>query len=249
VIARLTWAGPQGIVRRYDQPHCSDTLQERIMKTDMQLQKDVIDELKWHPRTRDAEIGVAAKGGVVTLTGPVLSYLQRFEAARLVERVNGVRAVADEMQVRLPNASMRSDTDIAHAAVTAFKWHIDVPADKITAKVEEGWVTLHGSVDWQYEKDAAETAVRYLTGVKGVTNLITLMQPTVAPETVKRQIEAALKRSATVDAGRVSVESNPGGKVVLRGTLRSWTERSDVERAAWATPGVSTVDDEVAVGV
>lgn len=219
------------------------------MKTDMQLQKDVIDELKWHPRTRDAEIGVAAKAGVVTLSGPVVSYLQRFEAARLVEQVSGVRAIADEMQVRLPNSSVRSDTDIAHAAVTAFKWNIDVPTDRITAKVEDGWVTIHGNVDWQYEKDAAETAVRYLTGVKGVTNLVALKQPTVAPETVKREIEAALKRSATVDAARVLVESKAGGKVVLRGTLRSWTERSDAERAAWATPGVSMVDDELAVGV
>jgi osmotically-inducible protein OsmY len=209
----------------------------------------VIDELKWHPRTRDAEIGVAAKGGVVTLSGAVQSYLLRFEATRLVEQVDGVRAVADEMHVKLPNTAVRSDTDIAHAAVTAFRWNIEVPDTRITVKVEEGWVTLHGDVEWQFQKDAAETSVRYLTGVKGVTNLVTVKPARVAPEVVKQQIEAALKRSATVEAGRVKVETKAGGRVVLRGTLRSWTERSDAERAAWATPGVSMVEDELAVGV
>lgn len=219
------------------------------MKTDMQLQKDVIDELKWHPRTRDVEIGVAAKDGVVTLSGVVPTFLLRFEAARLAEQVSGVRAVADEMTVRLPNATVRTDTDIAHAAVSAFRWNIEVPDTRITAKVEDGWVTLHGDVDWQFQKDAAETAVRYLTGVKGLTNLIAVKAALVAPSVVKQQIEAALKRSATVDAGRVNVETLPNGRVVLRGTMRSWTERSDAERAAWATPGVAIVEDELAVGV
>jgi osmotically-inducible protein OsmY len=219
------------------------------MKTDMQLQKDVIDELKWQPRTRDAEIGVAAKGGVVTLSGDVTSYVQKFEAARLAEQVSGAQAIADELHVKLPNASVRSDTDIAHSAITAFKWNIEIPDDRLTLKVQDGWVTVHGNVDWQYQKSAAENAIRYLIGVKGVTNLAVVQQPQVAPEVVRQQIAAALKRSATVDSARVTVESKNGGTVVLRGTVRSWTEREDAERAAWATPGVARVDDELAVGV
>lgn len=219
------------------------------MKTDIQLQKDVIDELKWHPRTRDAEIGVAAKDGVVTLSGTVVSYLQRFEATHLAEKVSGVRAVADELTVRLPNSSVRTDTDIAHAVLSAFRWNIEVPDTRITVKVEEGWVTMHGEVEWQFQKQAAERAVRYLTGVKGVTDMITVKPAKVEPAVVKQQIEAALKRSATVDSGRVRVETGIGGRVVLRGTLRSWTERADAERAAWATPGVTMVEDELAVGV
>ena len=219
------------------------------MKTDMQLQKDVIDELKWQPKTRDAEIGVAAKDGVITLTGTATSYVQKFEAARLVERVSGVRAVADELEIKLPNTSVRSDTDIAHSAVTAMKWNIEVPDNRIITRVQDGWVTLHGDVDWQYQKKATEETVQYLTGVKGVNNLIVVKQPKVAPEVVKQQIADALKRSATVDAARVIVESRNNGTVVLRGTVRSWTERNDAERAAWATPGVAMVEDELAVGV
>ena len=219
------------------------------MRTDSQLQKDVIDELKWQPKTRDAEIGVAAKDGVVTLSGSVASYVQRFEAARLAERVNGVRAVADELQVKLPTTSVRTDTDIAHSAVTALKWNIEVPDTRITVRVQEGWITLHGDVDWRYQRTAAEETVQYLTGVKGVNNLITVKQPAVSPDVVRQQIADALKRSATVDAARVSVESKQNGTVVLRGTVRSWTERNDAERAAWATPGVAVVQDELAVGV
>jgi osmotically-inducible protein OsmY len=224
-------------------------LQEIHMKSDMQLQKDVIDELKWQPRTRDAEIGVAARNGVITLTGPVTSFVQKFEAARLAERVAGVRSVADETVVKLPGTSVRTDTDIAHSVVSAFKWNIDTPDTRITSKVQDGWVTLHGEVDWQYQKTAAETTTRYLTGVIGVNNLLVVKQPSVAPEVVKAQIAGALKRSATVDSQRVNVESKPGGVVILRGTVRSWTERGDAERAAWATPGVSMVEDELAVGV
>ena len=218
------------------------------MTTDTQLQKDVIDELKWQPRTRDAEIGVAARDGVITLTGPVASAIQKFEAARIAEGINGVRAVADEMQVTLPNSSVRTDADIAHSVLSALRWHIEVPDTGITVKVEDGWVTLHGDVEWQYQKSAAERTVRYLTGVKGVTDLLVVKQPAIAPSVIREQIASALKRSATVDAARVRVNSNAGGVVTLSGTVRSWTERADAERAAWATPGVSIVQDELAVG-
>lgn len=219
------------------------------MKTDMQLQKDVIDELRWQPRTRDAEIAVAAKDGIVTLGGQAMSFIQKFEATRIAERVNGVRAVADEIHVKLPNSSVRTDADIAHSVVSALKWNIEVPDTRITVKVENGWVTLHGDVDWQFQKLAAERAVRYLTGVKGVNDLLVVKQPAVAPSVVQGQITSALKRSATVDAARVHVDSKTGGVVVLSGTVRSWTERADAERAAWATPGVSFVLDDLAVGI
>lgn len=217
------------------------------MKTDMQLHRDVMEELKWEPRTRDAEIGVAVKDGVVTLSGMVSSYAQKLDASKITERLNGVRAVADEIVVKLPNSSARTDTDIAHAAVTALRWNIEVPENAITVKVQDGWVTLHGTAQWQFERNAAAKAVRYLTGVKGVSNLIVVNQPKVAPEVVRAQIAEALKRSATVDAARVAVESKPNGNVILRGTVRSWAERQDAERAAWATPGVSLVTDELAV--
>ncbi len=218
------------------------------MKTDIQLQRDVLDELKWQPTTQRAEIGVAARDGVVTLSGYVDSYAQKFEAERAAELVSGVQAVADEMKVRLPNSAMRSDTDIAHSALLALEWNVQVPDKNITVKVENGWITLQGEVDWQYQKAAAEGAVRYLLGVKGVYNGVLVRQPKVSASLVKEKIADALKRSALVDSGRVAVEALDG-KVILRGTVRSWTERQDAERAAWASPGVSAVEDHLTVAV
>jgi osmotically-inducible protein OsmY len=216
------------------------------MKTDMQLQRDVIDELAWQPNIREAEIGVAAKNGVVTLSGSVDTYAQKYAAVRTAERVHGVRAVADDMSVKLPKSFMRSDTDIAHAAVSALKWDVEVPDNRIQALVDDGWVSLDGAVDWQFQRSAAEKAVRYLTGVKGVINRITVQQPKVSAYEVNQRIEESLKRNAAVEADRISVEAKDG-KVTLRGTVRSWAEREDAERAAWAAPGVSEVDDEIAV--
>jgi len=218
------------------------------MKTDIQLQRDVLDELKWQPSTQRAEIGVAARDGVVTLSGFVDSYAQKFEAERAAELVSGVQAIADEMKVRLPNSAMRSDTDIAHSALLALEWNVQVPDKQITVKVENGWITLQGEVDWQYQKAAAEGAVRYLMGVKGVYNGILVHQPKVSASLVKEKIGDAFKRSALVDSGRVTVEALDG-KVILRGTVRSWTERQDAERAAWAAPGVSAVEDHLTVAV
>ncbi len=216
------------------------------MKTDMQLQRDVIEELAWQPNIREAEIGVAVKNGVVTLSGFVDSYAQKYAAARAAERVHGVRAVADDLSVKLPKSFVRSDTDIAHAAVSALKWDVEVPDVRVQVLVDDGWVSLDGAVDWQFQRTAAEKAVRYLTGVKGVINRITVQQPKVSAYEVNQRIEEALKRSAATEADRISVEAKDG-KVVLRGTVRSWAEREDAERAAWAAPGVSEVDDEIAV--
>lgn len=217
------------------------------MKTDMQLHKDVLEELRWDPRVKEAEIAVSAKGSVVTLTGSVETYAQKYAAERAVERVAGVRAVADDLHVRPAGSLLRTDTDIAHSVINALKWDIEVPDDRITVKVDSGWVTLKGEVDWNFQKSAAERSVRYLGGVKGISNLIDV-KPMATPVEVKSKIEAALKRNAELDAKLIDVETT-GGKVILKGSVRSWAERQDAERAAWGAPGVKEVDDRLVVTV
>jgi len=216
------------------------------MKTDMQLQRDVIDELRWDPAVGRAEIGVAAKDGVVTLSGEVDTFAQKYAAEHAATRVGGVRAVAEELTVKLPTATERSDTDLAHAAVTALRWDVEVPDDRVTVRVEDGWIALEGTVEWQYQRTAAVRALRYLTGVKGLTNLITVKPRASAPD-VRAKIETALKRSAELDAQRIQVEAS-NGTVRLTGNVRSWAERNDAEQAAWSAPGVSKVEDRLLVG-
>ena len=217
------------------------------MKSDTQIQKDVIDELRWDPSIRENEIGVAAKGGVVTLSGFVDSYAEKHAAERAAQRVSGVKAIAEDLVVRLVPAAKRTDADIAHAAVTALKWDVQVPDDKIQVKVDDGYITLSGDVEWKYQQDAAQRAVRYLTGAKGVINLIKVMPKQASKFEVSTKIKDALRRSAERDADRITVEA-ADGKVVLKGTVRSFAERSDAERAAWSAPGVSSVDDRIAIG-
>jgi osmotically-inducible protein OsmY len=192
------------------------------MKTDFELQRDVLDELKWEPSVDAAHLGVAVKDGIVTLTGHVASYAQKYAAERAAKRVLGVRAVANELDVKLPGSSRRTDEDIAAAAVSALKSNLSIPSNQIKVLVSDGVVKLEGEMEWQFQKDAAARAVRYLPGVIGVTNMITVKQRVAASE-IKAKIEEALKRSAETDASRITVEVE-GGEVTLRGSVRSWAE-------------------------
>jgi len=216
------------------------------MKTNVQLQKDVMDELQYEPSIEAAGIGVTSKDGIVTLTGTVKSYAEKWSATRATERVSAVKAVVDEIKVDLPFTHKRGDEDIARASVNALQWDVWVPNDHIKVKVASGWVTLEGEVDSRYQQTAAENAVRNLTGVTGVSNLINLKKPSAKPFEVKTAIENALRRAAEVDASHVKV-TVVNDKVVLSGSVRSWVERSDAERAAWSAPGVRHVEDDLMI--
>jgi osmotically-inducible protein OsmY len=218
------------------------------MKSDLQLQHDVTEELSWQPSTRDAEIAVSARDGVVTLTGFVRSFAQKSDAEHAVERISGVRAIADDLEVRLPNSSTRTDTDIAHSALLALRWNIQVPDEQIKLTVTDGWITLTGEVQHQFQKESAWEVVHSLTGVKGVRNLLRVRTQKASVPELRQRIADAMRRSATIDASRISVEAHDG-TVILRGTVRSWAERLDAERAAWGAPGVGTVEDHLSVGV
>jgi osmotically-inducible protein OsmY len=215
------------------------------MRTDSELQRDVLDELNWEPSTDAADIGVSVDNGVVTLHGTVKSLSQKWTAERVAQHIEGVRAVTDELEVKLPGDALRSDADIAAAALNALDWNVSVPPGQIKLLVENGWITLEGNVEYRYQKEAAEDAVRNLAGVKGITNLV-IIKPRVSPTDVKYEIYKALERAAQIDAQKISVLASDG-TVVLSGNVRSWAEREDAERAAWAAPGVHDVRNDIQI--
>ena len=214
-------------------------------RTDEHIQRDVLSELRFEPRVQPNEIGVAVKDGVVTLAGWVDSYAKKWAAEEAAHRVRGVKAVANDIEVRLPTSAERTDPEIAAAAVKALEWDAAIPIDKLDVTVSKGWVTLRGAVEWQYQKQDAERVVRRLQGVRGISNLIAV-RPRLSPTALKEKIEQALVRSAELDAGRISVKIE-GSKVILEGTVRSWAERDEAERAAWAAPGVTAVDNRIVI--
>jgi osmotically-inducible protein OsmY len=215
-------------------------------KTDQEIQRNVLDELKWDARVQPNEIGVAVKDGIVTLTGWVDSYTKKWAAEEAAHRVKGVRAVANDIEVRIPTMAERTDADIAGAVTRAIEWDAMVPTEKVKVTVSKGWVTLEGAVEWQFEKEAAERAARRITGVRGVTNLIRVQPSTPSPTDIKQRIEAALLRDAETDAQRIQVEVN-GSNVTLRGTVRSYAEKQEAARVAWSAPGVKAVENQIQV--
>jgi osmotically-inducible protein OsmY len=212
---------------------------------DSEIRRKVLAELDWDPSVDASAVGVAVKDGVVTLTGSIPNYWQKKEVERVVKRVTGVKAVAEDLTIKLPGTAARSDADIAQSVVSGLRFNVAVPPDRVQVMVENGWVTLEGEVEWQYQKSAAENAIKYLMGVKGVTNSISI-KPRVSAADVKAKIESAFARRAQLDANQIRVESTDN-KVILRGSVHSWDEKEQAEQAAWAAPGVTKVENNVMV--
>lgn len=210
------------------------------------LRQEVLDELEWEPKMGTSQVDVSIAGhGIVTLTGLVRSYAEKVAAERAARRVRGVHAVVNDIDVKLPMTHERSDPDIAEAVVRALEGDVLVPHDTIEARVADGWVRLTGTVDWNYQRTAAVDAVQFLAGVKGVSNLITVRPQLMVPD-VKARIDAALRRSADLEAHGIKVQARDG-TVTLRGRVRSWAERTAAESAAWSAPGITTVENELAI--
>jgi osmotically-inducible protein OsmY len=216
-----------------------------MQRSDSEIQRDVAEELHWEPSLRDDDIAVAVRDGVVTLAGFVDSYAEKWTAERVASKVKGVRAVANELEVHIPSSMARTDAEIAHAAVEALRWNVTVPHDRIKVLVDNGWVTLQGDVDWYFQREAAERAVRNLIGVKGVSNNITVAKRP-APTDVKARIKEALQRGAQFDAEHIEVEIE-GNKAILKGTVRSYAEWRDAERAARNAPGITQVENRLTI--
>lgn len=217
------------------------------MKTAAELKTDVMDELMFEPSVDEAGIGVGVEEGIVTLAGHVKSYAEKLAAEVAAKRVDGVHGIANELKVELWPGFQHDDADLAKAAVHALRWNSWLPADAVTVSVSDGWVTLDGSVPWQYQKQEALLAIQRLQGVKGVTDKIEV-KPRVQATQVERKIQSAFQRAASLDAGKIWVQT-AGSVVTLRGTVRSWAEHQDAERAAWAVPGVTAVRNDLEIVV
>lgn len=215
------------------------------MKSDSEIQKNVMEELSWEPLLNASEIGVAVKNGVVTLSGTVNTYSKKLAAEEAAKRVLGVKAVAEDLEVIIPVLGKKTDADIAQAVINALKWHTSVPDEKIKVKVENGWVTLDGEVEWEFQRNSARTAVKNLAGVVGISNNIAIV-PTLKISDVKNKITSAFQRSATIDAEKITISSE-GSKVILTGKVRSYVEKRDAEKAAWLAPGVNKVENKLEI--
>jgi osmotically-inducible protein OsmY len=217
------------------------------MKSDFQIQKDVMDELKWDPFISISEIGVSVKNGVVTLSGHVDTYSKKLAAEKAAKKVAGVKAVAEELTVGISPSYRKTDSEIAAAVISALKWHSAVQDEKIKITVEDGTVKLEGEVDWEYQRNNVKTAVENLTGVRSVIDLI-MVKPRITPTDIQQKISSAFHRSATIDAGKITAEVI-GSKVVIHGKVRSFMEKEDAERAAWNAPGVTNVESKIQIEV
>lgn len=215
------------------------------MKTDLDIQKDVMDELKWEPMLNPSEIGVAVKDGVVTLTGTVSNYAKKFAAENATGRVKGVKAVAEELVVQLGEGDKLTDTEVAASILNTLRWNTIIPDEQIKIKVSDGRVDLSGEVDWNFQKEAVMNAIRGLKGVKTVSNEIAV-KPRVQSVDIKENIRKALERKADLEADNIRVETI-GDHVVLKGSARSWNERKTIAHAAWSTPGVALVEDKIVI--
>jgi VCBS repeat-containing protein len=215
------------------------------MKTDLQIQKDVMEELNWEPSLNASEIGVAVKNSVVTLSGKVDTFSKKLTAEKAAKRVAGVKAVAEEIQVGLPMGFAKTDAEIAEAVLIALQWHTSVQEEKVKIKVEEGNVTLEGEVEWEYQRASAKTAIEQLAGIRSITNLITV-KPQITALDIRQKISSAFHRSANIDAGRIEVDVSDS-KVILTGKVRSLAEKEDAETAAWAAPGITSVENNLEV--